>query len=114
MILGEPMDVTYVYTVEVMGCDFIDGEWSDEHEFVCDIQFDTEKEAVDFLFGITKEQALEWEQESRCNALDIIVLEDPVMPDVTQVYEINIVATCEWIGDGLNGIWLGDGEERIG
>ena len=116
MILGELMDVTYVYTVEVMGCDFIDSEWSDEHEFVCDIHFDTEKEAVDFLFGITKEQALEWERRSRCNGLDVVIFADPVMDDGTYELGFHVVGEYEWIGAdrNLRDVWKAADVSNLG
>lgn len=108
------MGVTYDYTIAVHGNDFIDGEWADEHYHVCDIPVDSKEKAIRYLRGITKEQALEWERESECNALDIIVFADEVDEYGFYTLMFNIVATCEWIGDGLNGIWLGDGIERIG
>lgn len=103
----------HVYHITVMGDDFVDGEWAYEHEFVCDIPMGSEKEAVEYLLSITKEQALEWECESGRNGLDIVVYVEKVDENGAHTYEFYPAATCEWIGDKLNGVWLGDGEERI-
>lgn len=103
----------YDYCVTVTGDNFIDGEWAYEHELVCDIPMDSESEAVEYLLSITKEQALEWERESGRNGLDIVVYADEVDESGVYTFEFHVAATCEWIGDKLNGVWLGDGEERI-
>ena len=98
----------YDYTIEVRGNDWSAEEgWSDEHYHVCDIPMDSPEEAILHLLAITKEQALEWERESGCNGLDIVVFADEVNEDGVHTYEFNIVAECEWIGDGRNGVWVG-------
>lgn len=95
----------YDYTVVVQGNDFVDGEWADEHYHVCDISMGSEEEAVEYLLSITKEQALAWEHESGCNALDIVAFADKFDENGAYTFEFNIIAECEWVGDQLNGIW---------
>lgn len=96
------------YTVVVQGNDWSAEEgWAAEHYHVCDIPMDSEEEAILFLLGITKEQALEWERESECNGLDVCVFADEVDENGVHAYGFNIVASCEWIGDGRNGVWVG-------
>lgn len=97
----------YDYTVVVQGNDWDeDNGWHDEHYHVCDIPMDGEKEAIEYLHSITKEQALEWERQSKCNGLDIVVFADEINEYGVPTYEVSIVAECEWIGDKLNGIWV--------
>lgn len=99
---------TYEYTVSVSGNDW-DEEcgWHDEHYHVCDIPMGSIEEAILYLLYITKEQALEWERESECNGLDVLVFADEVDENGTPTHGFNIVAECEWIGDGRNGVWVG-------
>lgn len=102
---------SYDYTVIVRGNDWSEEYgWADEHYHVCDIPMGSIEEAILYLLYITKEQALEWERESECNGLDVLVLADEVNEDGASTHGFNIaniVAECEWIGDGRNGVWVG-------
>jgi hypothetical protein len=95
-------DYTYDYTVVIQGNDYDpDYGWADEHYHLKDESFDTYEEACEFVRGITPEQALEWERETECNGLDIVIFADPL---IDWMYELSFEALgfCEWIGDKLN------------
>lgn len=94
---------TYDYTVAIHGNDY-DPEygWSDEHYHLKDVACDSYEEACEFLRNITQEQAIEWERQTKCNALDILIFADPVLPDGTYEIDFKIVGECEWIGDKCN------------
>ena len=51
--------------------------------------------------SITAEQALEWERQTECNGLDIVIFADPT---ADWVYELAFreLGFAEWIGDKLN------------
>jgi hypothetical protein len=103
----------YGYCAVIQGNDWSEDDgWAEEHAFVQDVPLADERLAIQFLRGITPEQALRWERESGCNALDIIVVRDEVSHGMP-TYGFEVVATCEWIGSKLNGIWLGDKGKRI-
>ena len=96
------METTYEYNVMISGNDYIpDYGWADEHYHLKDECFDTYEEACEFVRGITKEQALEWERETGCNGLDIVIFADPL---IDWMYELSFetLGFCEWIGDKLN------------
>lgn len=98
----------YDYTIEVRGNDWSAEEgWAPEHYHICEIPMDGMNEAILYLLNITKEQALEWERKSRCNGVDILVFADEVDENGVYTLEFNVVAECEWIGDGRNGVWVG-------
>lgn len=103
----------YEYSVHVMGDCYINGNWAYDFFHLCDIPMGSESEAVEYLLGITKEQALEWERNSESNGLYIVAYADEINPFTGCCGDSYYVATCEWIDDKLNGVWLGDYEERI-
>lgn len=96
------MEVTYDYTVAIQGNDFIpDYGWADERYPLKEESFGTYEEACEFVRSITPEQALEWERETDCNGLDIVIFADPV---IDWMYELSFkeLGCCEWIGDKCN------------
>lgn len=96
---------TYGYTVSIQGNDYEpDYGWSDEHYHLKDVPFDSYEEACEFLRSITPEQALDWERQTECNGLDIIILVDFILPDGTHDYShgFTMIGECEWIGDKCN------------
>jgi len=95
---------TYDYMVVIQGNDY-DFEydcWEDEHYHLKDVLCDSYEEACEFLRSITPEQALEWERQTECNGLDIIIIADTVLPDGTDELDFIVVGECEWIGDKCN------------
>lgn len=97
------MNYTYDYTVTIQGNDYDpDYGWADEHYHLKDVPCDSYEEACEFLRSITPEQALEWEHQTMCNALDIVIFADPVLPCGTYELDFQIVGECEWIGDKRN------------
>ena len=113
------MAVWTEYAVEIRGCDYwVDdnGEymWEDWHEHIEEYQFDTKEDALDFIKSITAEQLREWEKpgyggiEAVLAALEVVGSDDHSEGNIN---DFTIVASGEWFGTNLNGIW--DGFERI-
>lgn len=93
----------HVYEVEVSGNDY-DPEygWSDEHYWVMVAKYDSYEDAVALCESITVEQAFEWELETGCNGLDVVVFEYEVTNDGTRMAGFPVVAEYEWIGPNRN------------
>lgn len=101
------MGMFYTYSVMISGNDYDpDYGWADEHYVLKTEGFDTYREACEFVRSITAEQALEWERQTECNGLDIVIFADPA---ADWVYELasKELGYAEWIGDKLNAtdIW---------
>lgn len=101
------MVVSYDYTVQINGCDFDFDEkcWFDEHHTVTEFVFDTLEEAQKFVRSITAEQALEWERQSDCNGLDVLIYKDEVL-EGGNYDDFEIVGEREFVGGNENGTWL--------
>lgn len=104
------MAIAYDYTVQINGCDFdFDEEcWYDEHYTVKEVVFDTLEEAQEFVRGITAKQALEWERETKCNGLDVVIWKDELNGNQLGWHygDSIVVGEREFIGDKENGTWL--------
>lgn len=107
--------ITYGYSIAIMGCDAFYDEtcgdfyWADEHEFVTEYEFDSQEDAISFLRGITEEQVIAWEKESKCNSLEATIICERYDDD--QFIDFTMSGAAEWVGNQLNGIW--DGWVRI-
>ena len=101
------MTITYDYTVQINGCDFDfeDKCWCDEHYTLKEIVFDTLEQAQEFVRSITAEQALEWERETNCNGLDVLIFKDEVL-EGGNYDDFEIVGEREFVGGEENGTWF--------
>lgn len=113
------MATIHEYTAQINGCDVEEdyrGEmcWSDEHYTIEEIPLLDETHAIAFLKGISPSQAVAWENKSKCNSVEVIVYMDEVHLDEDgsgHYDDFRIFGSAEWIGNQLNGIWIGN--ERI-
>lgn len=100
------MATIYEFTVQINGNDYDpDYGWADEHYTLKEETFDTYEEACEFLRGITPEQALEWERETDCNGLDVVIWKDELVGSSIVGWNYGdsaIVGESEWIGDKCN------------
>ena len=112
------MAVWLEYEVDIRGCDAIfnpDGtiDWDEGagYDVLAHFPFDTKDEAIEFVKGIRPEQLREWEEQSGWNSIEAVVFaEEVVGPDDRSCGGYNdffMVASGEWVGDKLNGIWVG-------
>ncbi len=104
----------YDYTVQINGCDLIEeGDeffWSDWHLTIGERIFDSEEQAREFIKSVTPQMLVDWEKQSKCNSIEIIVYKDEVL-EGGNYDDFSIVGSAEWAGTTLNGVWWHD--ERI-
>lgn len=105
------MATIYEYTVQINGCDFDfeDMCWCDEHYTVKEAVFDTLDEAKDFVNSITPEQVIEYERQTECNGLDVVIWKDELVgiDNVGWHYgDSTVVGEKEFVGHQVNGDWV--------
>lgn len=94
------MTITYDYTVQISGCDFVfedNGYWYDSQRTLKEVIFDTFEQAQEFVSNITAKQAREWERETKCNGLRVIIFKDAVL-EGGNYDDFEIVGEREFVG----------------
>lgn len=101
------MAKNYVYTVSISGQD-----WDSEYGWEGDTflvgeepEFGTYEEACEYVHSITTEQVAEWEKQTRCNGVSLLIYRDEFKNGMAEL-EFKVVGCAEWIGTDCNGMWL--------
>lgn len=94
------MTITYDYTVQINGCDFVFEDncwWYDSQCILKEVIFDTFEQAHEFVSNITAKQAREWERQTKCNGLRVIIFRDTVL-EGGNYDDFEIVGEREFVG----------------
>lgn len=70
-----------------------------------ELVFDTFEQAQEFVRSITAKQAREWERETKCNGLRVLIFKDEVL-EGGNYDDFEIVGEREFVGGEDSGTWF--------